>query len=403
MTEHRLITSLMRPFFKRGQATSFSVPGFVGNESNILCLDNGDLAEVLFHIPLVRALRRRFPGAKIDFLLPEDHAPLIVPSGMARHCIIYKPNQLNPWRPAFASLLRKLGEGAYDMAVVMAFKPEPRLELAAMASGAALRLGPSHDEAWPSINFEMKTAAGDESYLGDRLLRTAPFLGLTPEELSLPWPLPVDQVRQVAQQVHFHKPNPDQMLIGVDPTAGKSGRALALENLLFLVRQINSQLVCKVLPLGDPAQKQRLEKFETRLSEVPVGLSRETLFEMVMLLSQCDLFLAGNTDFFHFAVSLGVPTIGLFTAYDEACWIPRRRESVKVLSVAKGEKIDIETLMEAVEAVTGGQTSRPSTIISEPADGSPDADDESADDESAGEESADEESADQHESTRDHD
>ena len=366
-----MITTLMRPFFRKGQAKAFSVPGGIGEESSVLCLDTGDLSDLIFHVPLIRGLRRRFPGLQVDFLVPEKHVDLVVPSGLARHCIIYKSSQLNPWRPAFGSLLKKLGEGDYDMAVVMSFRPQPRLELAAMASGAALRLGPSHDDAWPSINFEIKRAGAESGYLGDRLRRAAPFLGLAPEEMNLPWPLPNDRVRQVAQQVHFHKPNPDQMLIGVDPCAGKTGHALSLDNLLFLVRQLNSQLVCKVLPLGNPEQKQRLEQFQTRLSEIPTGLNRETLLEMVLLLSQCDLFLAGNTDFFHFAVSLGVPAIGLFTDDDLADWSPQNRDRVSVLSVAKGEKVDIETLMEAVEAVTGGRTSRPSTVIHDQEDADP--------------------------------
>lgn len=364
MADHKIISSLMRPFFRKGQEASFTVPGALKEDSRILCIDPGDLSDVLFHIPLLTAIRRRYPGSKMDFLLPEKHAPLIVPSGLARQCIIYKDGQLNPWRPAFSSLLRKLGAGNYDVALVMSYEPRPRLELAALASGASLRYGPSHGGAWPAINFEMRTGSETPEYRGDRLRRTAPFLGFAPEEMNARWPLPMDKVRQMAQQVHFHKPNPDQMLIGVDPGVGKAGHSFALENLQFLVRQLSTQFVCKVLPLGDPDNRERLEKFETRLSEVPVGLERETLLEMVLLLSQCDLFVGGNTDFFHFAVALGVPAIGLFSQADGPEWLPVNRPRAQVIRVTKGEKVDIETLMETVEAVTDGRTSTASTIIS---------------------------------------
>lgn len=356
----------MRPFFRKGQEASFTVPGALRADSRILCIDPDDLTDLLFHVPLLTAIRRRFPGSKMDFLLPEKHAPLIVPSGLARQCVIYKEGQLNPWRPAFGALLRKLGTGRYDVALVMSHQPRPRLELAALASGAGFRYGPSHPDAWPAINFELRAAAGSSVYRGDRLRRAAPFLGFTPEEMNARWPLPMDKVRQMAQQVHFHKPNPDQMLIGVDPGPSKTGHAFALENLLFLVRQLTSQLSCKVLPLGDPSDRDRLGKFETRLSEVPVGLERETLLEMVLLLSQCDLFVGGNTDFFHFAVALGVPALGLFTRNDGAEWVPHGRERARVITVTQGEKVDIETLMEAVEAVTGGRTSTTSTVITGP-------------------------------------
>ena len=354
----------MRPFFRKGQEAAFTVPGALREDSRILCIDPGDLSDVLFHMPLLTAVRRRHPGSKMDFLLPEKHAPLVVPSGLARQCIIYKEGQLNPWRPAFGAMLRKLSASNYDVALVMSYSPQPRLELAALASGAAFRYGPSHGDSWPAINFELRAATdGPRGYRGDRLLRAAPFLGFQPDEMNPRWPLPMDKVRQMAQQVHFHKPNPDQMLIGVDPGVAKTGHAFALENMQFLVRQLSSQLVCKILPLADPDQQDRLQKFETSLSEVPVGLERETLLEMVLLLSHCDLFVAGNTDFFHFAVALGVPAVGLFSKADGPEWEPADRPRARVIRVTKGEKVDIETLMEAVEAVTGGRTSTASRVI----------------------------------------
>lgn len=362
VTEHKLMNTLMRPFFRKGTESSFTVPGVLSEDSRILCIDPGDLSDVLFHMPLLTAIRRRFPGSKMDFLLPEQHAPLIVPSGLARQCVIYKPGQLNPWRPSFGSMLRKLGAGDYDIALVMATSPKPGLELAALASGAPLRYGPSHKDAWPAINFELRIPA-DAGYRGDRLRYAAPFLGFSPEEMIARWPLPMDKVRQMAQQVHFHKPNPDQMLIGVDPGAGKSGHAFALENLQFLVRQLSSQLMCKIVPLGGPDGGDRLTKFESLLSGVPLSLNRETLLETVLLLAQCDLFVSGNTDFFHFAVALGVPAIGLFSQAEAPGWVPRDRPRARVITVTRGEKVDIETLMESVEAVTEGRKTTASTVI----------------------------------------
>ncbi len=352
---------MMRPFFKKGQSAAFTLPGLLNERSRVLCIDSGDLSELVFHVPLVKAIRKNFPAARIDFLLPEKHEPLLVPSGLVKQCIVYKDGQLNPWRPAFASLLRQLGKGQYDIAVVMTQKPSPRLELAALACGASLRLGPSHADSWPSINFELRTPK--HQYFGDRILAAGPFLGLSNRDMNSRWPLPMELVRQMAQQVHFHKPNPDQMLIGVEPGASKSGLRLELDNLHFLVRQLSTQFVCRVVPLGQPQDADLLSKFETKLSDVPLGLPRESLLDMVLLLSQCDLFLAGNTDFFHFSVALGLPTIGLFSPGDADCWVPQNRKRVKVLRLDKGGKIDLETLMEAVEFVTEGRTTRAARVI----------------------------------------
>ncbi|MFO7653135.1 MAG: glycosyltransferase family 9 protein [Candidatus Krumholzibacteriia bacterium] len=353
MTEHRTLTTLMRPFLRRQKDAPFRLPGTVTDGARVLAIDVGDLAEMLFYIPLLAAIRRRYPGASIDFLLPENHAPLVVPSGLARQCLVYKPQQLKPWRPSYGSLLRSLGKPGYDVAVLMSMDAHAELELACLASGAVLRLGPSHETAYPTVNVELRSMADGDVYRGDRLGPLAPFLGLASERLESGWPLPEDRRRQCARLVHFNKPDRSQLLVGIDPGLGKTGHGIAQQNLLFLTRQLATQARCRFLPLSDPDNQDRLREFERSVGDVPPGLARDTLMETVLLLSQCDLFLAGNTDLFHFAVALGVPSVGFFTPGDGKDWEPRGRRHCRVLRVSRGERVDVATLMEAVEAVRG--------------------------------------------------
>jgi ADP-heptose:LPS heptosyltransferase len=354
LAENRLIASFLRPFFRKGKAASFTVPGMVGDRSRILAIDTGNLADALFHIPLLRGIRTQYPGARIDFLVPEEHAPLVVPSGMARNCLVYQPRQLKPWLPAFGALVRSVRKRGYDMAILMSLDPEPVLELVVLACGAALRFGPSHVHAFPAINFEVR-AGGNGGYRGRRPSLAAPFFGLAPDALESAWPLPVDRLRQMNQLVHFNKPRKDEWLVGVDPGLGKAGHGISLENLRFLVRQLSSQTTCRILPLTDPDNQERMRRFEAQLGSSVPGLPRDTLLETVLLLAQCDLFVAGNSDLFHFAVAQGVPTLGIFTQRDGSEWEPAPRPTARVLRVTKGERVDIDTLMEAVETVVGAR------------------------------------------------
>lgn len=351
MADHKLLSAVLRPFFRKGTDARFTVPGCVQEDSRLLCIDAGCLSDVLFHMPLLTAIRRRFPGTVMDFLMPEKHAPLVVPSGLARQCLVYKASQLNPWRPAFSALLRQVQAGGYDLALLMAHEPQPALEMAALASGAALRFGPSHAQAWPSVNLELRAAA--DGYLGDRLGHAATLFGFTPADFSPRWPLPMDKLRQMAQQVHFHKPNPRQLLVGIDPGAPLTGEPLPLESWQAVARVLTSRLECRAIPIGNPEQQERLARLEVLLPNVPGGLSRDTLLEVVLLLSQCDLFVAGNTDNFHFAVAMGVPAVGVFAAADPACWRPRDRSHVRLVEPGVDGKVDPDALVAAVEAVAG--------------------------------------------------
>lgn len=352
MAEGQFSSNLLRPFLGRGQQSPFLVPGTLGDKSRLLAIDTGDLSDMLFHVPLLQGIRRRFPGAQIDFLLPEAHTSLVIPSGLARQCLVYGVKQLRPWTPAFWALLRSVRRNGYDVTILMSLDPQPFLELVALASGAVLRCGPSHRRAYPAINFEMRPPSRKGVYRGDRPSRAAPFLGLDERYLDRRWPLPADKLRRSQQLVHFNKPRKEELLVGVDPGLGKAGGGISLQNLHFLVRQLSSQTPCRILPLSDPRNQDRLSRFEAQLPGPPPALPRETLLETMLLLAQCDLFVAGNTDLFHFAVALAVPTIGLFTQRDGAEWDPGRRTYARMLRITKGQRVDIDTLMEAVESVT---------------------------------------------------
>ncbi len=349
-----MLEKLKQTLLGRKETGPFRVPGQIHDGSRLLALATDDLTDLLFHIPLLSAVRRTWPGASLDFLVPEAFAPLVIPSGLARQVMVYSDKQLVNWKPAYRNLQRTLAGAGYDVSFVLSQQPAPALEALGLACGAALRCGPSHGGAWPAVNLELRRRSEAEGYAGERLARLAPFLGLDGGILRHTWPLPTDKLRQVAQLVHFNKPRPEELLVGIDPGPDKSGRALSHKNLVFLVQQLKTQLNCRVVPLSGPGGAERTKQFEGELtSPVPPAFNRDTLLETVLLLCQCDLFLAGNTDLFHFAVAEGVPTLGLFGKHVEDRWRPASRPRCRVLSVAKGEKVDIATLMEGVDAVTG--------------------------------------------------
>ena len=93
-------------------------------------------------------------------------------------------------------------------------------------------------------------------------------------------------------------------------------------------------------------------------SDVVAKLSRPTAAEH-------QLFRPGQTifAFFHLAVAMGVPTVGLFTPADGRQWYPQGREKVRVLKITKGRKVVLDQMMAEITAVTEGRVSQPSRVI----------------------------------------
>jgi len=348
-----MMSALIGRFLSSGDESSFSIPGTLGDHAQILAIDTGDLSDLLFHVPLLQAVRSRFPKTRIDVLTPEEHVSLIQPSGLVRDCIVYDQKQLRTWTPGYLSLARSVRKPAYDLSIVMSFDPHAALEGIALSSGAALRLGPSHDRAYPAVNFELRSGHTERRYRGTRLATAAPFLGLPDFGQLRGWPLPEEKLRRAHQLVHFNKPRKDEVLVGVDPALGKSGSGLSLQNLHFLLKQLGSQMPCRILPLSVSGDLERLTQFKTGLDHPPLDLPCDTMYDTVLLTSQCDLFISGNTDLFHYAAAQGVPTLGFFVTEDSASWEPDEYDNVQVLRIAQGQRADVDVLMSAVDAARG--------------------------------------------------
>jgi ADP-heptose:LPS heptosyltransferase len=342
-------------FLTGSEESSFSIPGTLGDETQILAIDTGDLSDLLFHVPLLQAVRARFPKARIDILTPEEHVSLIQPSGLVRDCLVYNDKQLRTWSPGYISLARSVRKVDYDLSIVMSFDPHAALEGVGLASGAGLRLGPSHDQAFPAVNFELRTGDAEHCYRGGRMSGAAPFLGLPDFEDLRGWPLPAEKLRRTQQLVHFNKPRQEDLLIGVDPSLGKSGSGLSLQNLHFLLKQLGSQLPCRALPLTVSQDTDRLHQFEAGLDHKPLDLSRDSMFDTILLMAQCDIFIAGNTDLFHYAAAQGVPTLGFFVEADAASWEPVSYDNVRILRIAEGKRVDVDVLMAAVKDIRGSR------------------------------------------------
>jgi ADP-heptose:LPS heptosyltransferase len=350
-----VLEKLKRVLRGRKEGAAFRLPGQIDDGSRVLAMAGGDLSDLHFHMPILAGIRRTWPGASLDFLVPESFASLVIPSGLARQVLVYGENQLAAWKPSFRSLQRSLAATHYDVSFVLCSTPQPTLEALGLSSGAILRYGPSHGGSWPAVNLELRTRPTSTTYIAERWLELAPFLGLDAGKLRPGWPLPGDKRRQVAQVVHFNKPRPQELLVGIDPGPDKAGRALASQNLVFLVQQLKSWFDCRLLPLCGPGGQDRLRQFEAQLAApVPPAFNRDTLLDTLLLLSQCDLFLAGNTDLFHLAVAAGVPSVGLFGSQVPTAWHPAGRSRCAVLTVASGKRIEAAALRAAIDGVLAG-------------------------------------------------
>ncbi|HEX9639702.1 MAG TPA: glycosyltransferase family 9 protein [Candidatus Krumholzibacteria bacterium] len=345
--------ALLKRLLGRGEereasGASFHLPGALAPGARVLLVDSGDLTDLLFAMPFVQRLPELYPGASAGLLCGERCSELALSSSSFAELIVHDDEALQPGTTAAQELENLLGKGEWDLAILLGTEADPRRERLAAASGAALRVGPGHDNAYPHVNFELRPMRNDlhPSY---RTRTWGRLLGVALDDTPLGWTLEPGAERQMAQLIHFNKPRKDQLLVGVDPGVGKAGTVLAPENIAFLINHVASHIRCKTLTLSSDSDGARMAELGALLRSEQLDLPRPTLREHALLLAQCDLFICGNTDLFHLAVALSVPTVGIFTDADDDRWIPPSGGRFEILRSVEGERLSLSDLMERVD------------------------------------------------------
>ncbi|MBZ0267142.1 hypothetical protein K8I85_03230 [bacterium] len=316
----------------------------------ILLVASRDLSDLLAIVPAARALRSRFRMARVYALA----------SGPSAEALANRPEIFGvlPWidddtailsREFWESVRTVRGHG-FDLAIAVDDGGARLPRLVSALSGARLRLGVHPEGKDPVLNLVV-AAAPPTGYAPVQSLEFLSFLGIPREQLSPTWEIP-DADREYARRLlGLRRRGREGWLLGVDPALGRSGVRPAPEKLAWLVDRLAVARGAIPMLLTDGTDPDCVENFRKHLSVRPLEIPTRGIRDVLSFASCCDLFLAGNTSLFHFAVALGVPTVGLFPAAEEDRWCPEETVRCRLFRWHPGERVSESDFLEITDEV----------------------------------------------------
>jgi ADP-heptose:LPS heptosyltransferase len=280
---------------------NFSLPGDVNDRSRVLVVDSGDLTELLFFAPVLNHLKRRYPGMRVTVLVREGNGELIRTLESINEMISYEREHLSLFSSTYFGLLRRIQGRGFNVVFLLGHEFSFARSLVALLSKARLRIGFSQTFTYPFLNCEIRTGRSIQ-YEGPRALGFLSVLGQSPTEGIPAWKLPEADVRWATQMVHFRKPQ-STMLIAVDPGVGKGNHRLVDTALAYVANDVARRHGAKLIILSNNLDAKGMARFRSLINASVMDIVPRNVKESLALLSRADLVLAGNTDFFHFAVS----------------------------------------------------------------------------------------------------
>ncbi|MBU8922506.1 MAG: hypothetical protein KOO63_11870 [Bacteroidales bacterium] len=342
----KMVSAVLRRFRKD---RTFSLPDNLTGAKRILIIDSGEAVDLLFVAPVINWFHENHRDVRISLLVIQEHSELAKSLMRFNTIITYNRKQLKLLKTDYMALSRKLRKQEIETVILTSRQMSLERHLLAFMTGAAARIGFAHPMAFPFINCEIKVS--QNGYIGNGMIRILESLGLGVKGCRRNISIPQSDLAHARQLIHFRKPEKEILTVAIDPGKGKTRHSVIPETIAYLANNLAGRMKVKFLILMDPVDQKLSERLRRELKGEMIDLVPSSQAETLALLANCDLFLSGNTDLFHFASALGIPSIGLFTKHDGKQWMPDDVPNIRIFKGVKGEKLSLKTFFQNVDDV----------------------------------------------------
>jgi heptosyltransferase-2 len=329
-------------------ATSWSsgsqeIPISLGDVKKILFIKIDHIGDYLCSIPALRALRQRFPSAKITLVVGPWCQDLPVNNPYIDEWRIYYTNDKYfnfighrypaglLWRLRF---FLRLQATKFDLVIDPSMSRYEHFKLSYL-SAAKIRVGIHHHlDTWPSPYQQEIAVEYHNDYEPDRMLKILAPLGTDTSNRRLEYWVSESDKSFARDFLRNHNLPPDTLLIGMAPAARWIYRMWGVENFAHAANALQTEYGGKIVLIGSAAERPILEEVKNRMHSEPIVVAGSVdLNKLAALMQHLNLFIANDGGLMHLAVALGVPTVALFGPGDHIRWGPRSDSS----TVLRGE------------------------------------------------------------------
>ena len=317
----------------------------------ILLIKLSALGDVVHTIPVLNKLRRRYPDARIDWLVTPGIAELLQHNPAISHVVEFpRAEWSEPWRPApyvsTARLIAQLRSAEYDL--VIDLQGQLRSAVFAFASGAPVRVGfdKPRPDAFTSLSRIIPEEARKHAWKGaregswlaytdcialptldvhpvERYLGIGPMLGLDDGPADFSFPIPPEAAVRIEGLLDYYEIAKSRIAVIAPGTIWETKQWRA-DGFGEAARHLLKQKLAVVL-VGSESERGLCEEIAKSAPGV-VNLAGETsLSELAALLSRAALCVTNDSGPMHLAVALRRSVVSVFGPTDPVWAGPYRQ------------------------------------------------------------------------------
>jgi ADP-heptose:LPS heptosyltransferase len=319
-TKKVLTSAVIRLFSGKGAHEPFSLGRLASSARRVLVVPPEGLAEMLLAYPAISMLRGALPESRIICLVGNGQADILRGSGIVDDLVEFPKIRGTRGIWNYRAFVSDMRERMIEAVFCFDFRYDFYKVILPTLLGARLRLRLKGDVGYPLFNVEV-VPASDAKYFLDLNLCLVRFLAPGGGEVSR-WQIPDKEVKIAREVVKLRKKNPSDLMIGVDLSYTKTGDKPPFDVEIRIAKSLQALKSSGIALLSDPNPAIKDEDIRRLGVYDWLDIPRKSFRDTLGILSQCDLLITANTDLLHFAVTMGVPCLVLFSDKEDRRWIP---------------------------------------------------------------------------------
>lgn len=284
----------------------------------ILIVRRSSLGDIVHTMPLLVALRRRFPQAYIGWLVDYRFAEVLEGHKCLDEVITIRRYS---WRQSFAvaqevyQVRNQLQQHTFDLAL----DPQGLLKSGLMCylAGAHRRIGFTDGREVSRLFVNERIPASNDTHAVVRTLRMAEYLGCPTEPIEFEFPIGESEARWADSFLAENQVSADRPLIGLNVGASGAEKLWPAEHFAKLADILNIDFGAQMVILGSDKEMPIAKKIQ-RLTQPDLinAVGQTTIRNLAALLRRCTTVVSADTGPLHIAVAVGTPVVGLYGPTD---------------------------------------------------------------------------------------
>lgn len=327
------------------------------NPQNILIISFGQIGDVILSLPAFKAVRERFPAARITALVGKSGAEIVEISGFADEKIVVDRVKLRDGNKLISikeifKISKDVRRRKFDFIIDLHSLYETNL--LGFLSGAPRRLYANRKNRSLDFlgNFSPKPPREDKSK------------HLTEHYLSiLKMPLGIENAKPFAE-VHPRKSDletieailrnynvaDDKKLVGLFPGAGHASRRWRLENFAHLAAKIASNKSLQPIVFLGPEEKDLRAEVVEKFPADAIVLDNLTLLEFAAALSKLQVLISNDTGAIHIGAIVGTSIVLILDCAAPLTYLPLT-EKLRVVRSGNLDEITVQEVFAAAAEI----------------------------------------------------